>query len=51
MEKQRDKFARRMQRKVEKLNGPREDDLGEPVGDLSLPTDEWEAPLEPSGEA
>ena len=37
MEKQRDKFARRLQRKTEKLTGPPVDDMGEPVGDLSEP--------------
>lgn len=37
MEKQRDKFAKRQQRKVEKLTGPPVDDMGEPVGDLSEP--------------
>jgi len=35
MEKQRDKFAKRLQRKTEKLTGPPVDDMGEPVGDLS----------------
>jgi hypothetical protein len=37
MEKQRDKFAKRQQRKAERLNGPPVDDMGEPVGDLSDP--------------
>ena len=37
MEKQRDKFAKRLQRKTEKLAGPPVDDMGEPVGDLSEP--------------
>ena len=37
MEKQRDKFAKRLQRKTEKLTGPPVDDMGEPVGDLSEP--------------
>lgn len=42
MEKQRDKFARRMQRKAEKAAGHSpDDDLGEPVGDLSLPQEEF----------
>jgi hypothetical protein len=40
MEKQRDKQARRIQRKVEKATGPPVDDMGEPVGDLSLPSDD-----------
>ena len=40
MEKQRDKFARRLQRKTEKLTGPPVDDMGEPVGDLSEPKDD-----------
>lgn len=39
MEKQRDKFAKRQQRKVERLTGPPVDDMGEPVGDLSDPDD------------
>jgi hypothetical protein len=39
MEKQRDKFAKRMQRKTEKAAGPPADDMGEPVGDLSGPQD------------
>lgn len=40
MEKQRDKFARRMQRKSEKATGAPVDDMGEPVGDLSEPQDD-----------
>ena len=47
MEKQRDKFAKRLQRKTEKLAGPPVDDMGEPVGDLSEPTDD----LEPQSDA
>jgi hypothetical protein len=52
MEKQRDKFAKRLQRKTDKLtNGP-EDDMGEPVGDLSLPEDDLgETPDETSPSA
>ena len=42
MEKQRDKLARRQQRKADKLNGVKEDDLGEPVGNLSLPDDDFD---------
>jgi hypothetical protein len=42
MEKQRDKAAKRLQRKAEKAAGPVVDDLGEPVGDLSLPEDKWD---------
>jgi hypothetical protein len=37
MEKQRDKFAKRLQRKTDKLTAPPVDDMGEPVGDLSEP--------------
>jgi len=37
MEKQRDKFAKRLQRKTEKLTAGPVDDMGEPVGDLSEP--------------
>jgi hypothetical protein len=40
MEKQRDKFAKRLQRKTDKLTGGPVDDMGEPVGDLSLPEDD-----------
>jgi hypothetical protein len=40
MEKQRDKFAKRLQRKTEKLSGPPVDDMGEPVGDLSVSQDD-----------
>ena len=40
MEKQRDKFAKRLQRKTEKAAGGPVDDMGEPVGDLSLPQDD-----------
>lgn len=40
MEKQRDKFAKRQQRKTERLTGPPVDDMGEPVGDLSEPKDD-----------
>ena len=40
MEKQRDKFARRLQRKTEKAAGGPVDDMGEPVGDLSEPQDD-----------
>jgi hypothetical protein len=48
MEKQRDKFAKRQQRKVERLTGPPVDDMGEPVGDLSEPDlSEPEDGLEP----
>jgi hypothetical protein len=47
MEKQRDKAAKRLQRKAEKLNGPVVDDMGEPVGDLSLPDDKWDVEPEP----
>ena len=39
MEKQRDKFAKRQQRKTERLAGGPIDDMGEPVGDLSDPDD------------
>jgi len=42
MEKQRDKFAKRLQRKTEKAAGGPVDDMGEPVGDLSEPQDELE---------
>jgi len=42
MEKQRDKFARRLQRKTEKAAGGPVDDMGEPVGDLSEPPDDLE---------
>jgi hypothetical protein len=37
MEKQRDKVAKRLQRKTEKAIGGPVDDMGEPVGDLSEP--------------
>jgi hypothetical protein len=37
MEKQRDKIAKRLQRKTEKAIGGPVDDMGEPVGDLSEP--------------
>ena len=40
MEKQRDKFARRMQRKLEKAAGHPVDDMGQPAGELSAPQDE-----------
>lgn len=40
MEKQRDKFAKRLQRKTEKAAGPPIDDMGEPVGDLSVSQDD-----------
>jgi len=40
MEKQRDKFAKRLQRKTDKLAGPPVDDMGEPVGDLTEPKDD-----------
>jgi hypothetical protein len=42
MEKQRDKFAKRLQRKTEKAAGGPVDDMGEPVGDLSEPQDDLE---------
>jgi hypothetical protein len=42
MEKQRDKFAKRLQRKTDKLTGPPVDDMGEPVGDLSDPMEDAE---------
>jgi hypothetical protein len=44
MEKQRDKFAKRLQRKTEKLAGGPVDDMGEPVGDLSEPQDDLDQP-------
>jgi len=45
MEKQRDKFAKRLQRKTEKAaGGPPVDDMGEPVGDLSEPHDDLAEP-------
>jgi hypothetical protein len=40
MEKQRDKFAKRLQRKTERAAGGPVDDMGEPVGDLSEPQDD-----------
>ena len=40
MEKQRDKFAKRLQRKTEKALGGPVDDMGEPVGDLSAHDDD-----------
>jgi hypothetical protein len=40
MEKQRDKFAKRLQRKTEKASGAPVDDMGEPVGDLSVSQDD-----------
>jgi hypothetical protein len=40
MEKQRDKQAKRLQRKADKANGLPVDDMGEPVGDLSEPDDD-----------
>jgi hypothetical protein len=44
MEKQRDKFAKRLQRKTEKAAGGPVDDMGEPVGDLSEPQDDLDQP-------
>lgn len=44
MEKQRDKFAKRLQRKTEKAAGGPVDDMGEPVGDLSEPQDDLAEP-------
>ena len=46
MEKQRDKVAKRLERKVQKLNGPPVDDMGEPVGDLSEPQDDVDVDLD-----
>ena len=50
MEKQRDKFAKRLQRKSEKAAGGPVDDMGEPVGDLSLPQDDLEQQPEPASD-
>jgi len=53
MEKQRDKFAKRQQRKTEKAAGGHQvDDMGEPVGDLSEPGDlaESQEPQEELGQ-
>jgi hypothetical protein len=41
MEKQRDKAAKRAQRKIERLNAPADDSLQEPDG-LSAPADDSE---------
>jgi hypothetical protein len=40
MEKQRDKIAKRLERKVQRATGGPIDDMGEPVGDLSEPQDD-----------
>jgi hypothetical protein len=45
MEKQRDKAAKRAQRKIERLNAPPADTLQEP-GELSAPADDSETPPE-----
>ena len=42
MEKQRDKIAKRLERKVQRATGGPIDDMGEPVGDLSEPQDDVE---------
>ena len=39
MEKQRDKIAKRIERKTQRAAGGPIDDMGEPVGDLSEPQD------------
>ena len=39
MEKQRDKIAKRIERKTQRAMGGPIDDMGEPVGDLSEPQD------------
>ena len=45
MEKQRDKAAKRAQRKIERLNAPAADTVQEP-GELSAPADDSETPPE-----
>jgi hypothetical protein len=45
MEKQRDKAAKRAQRKIERLNAPADHSLEEP-GELSTPVDDSEPPPE-----
>jgi hypothetical protein len=49
MERRRDKIARRMQRKTDRLAGRPADDLGEPVGNLSVPDGQIDPALDPSG--
>jgi len=46
MEKQRDKVAKRLERKVQKAAGGPIDDMGEPVGDLSEPQDHEEVEVD-----
>jgi hypothetical protein len=46
MEKQRDKIAKRLERKVQRAAGGPIDDMGEPVGDLSEPQDDVDGDLD-----
>ncbi len=51
MEKQRDKIAKRIERKTQRANGGPIDDMGEPVGDLSEPQDGEQDGVEADGVA